>query len=194
MAKEDLDLDVEAAAPAKKSGAMKWIIIGVLGVVLLLGATFGVLYFAGVIGGGEDTEAAAEDEAAADAGHADKSEKGGKAGKGDKGSAKAPLIYLPMEPPFVVNFTASADVRFMQVTLQVAARDQVVIDQVKEHTPAIRNGLVMLFTGQDPAVLNTREGKTVLLKQCLDEVNRVLKEQTGAAGVEGIYFTSFVMQ
>lgn len=196
MAKEDLDLDVEAAAPAKKSGAMKWIIIGVLGLVVLVGATISVLYFAGIIGGGDDTEAVAEDEAAATAEteHADKSKKSGKTGKGDKASAKAPLIYLPMEPPFVVNFTASADVRFMQVTLQVAARDQLVIDQVKEHTPAIRNGLVMLFTGQDPVVLNTREGKEALLKQCLDEVNRVLKEQTGSAGVENVYFTSFVMQ
>lgn len=194
MAKEDLDLDVEAAAPVKKSGAMKWIIIGVLAVSALVGATFGVLYFAGVIGGDEDTAAVAEDEAAADAEEGDKSEKSGKAGKGDKAAAKAPPIYLPMEPPFVVNFTASSDVRFMQVTLQVAARDQVVIDRVKEHTPAIRNGLVMLFTGQDPAVLNTREGKEALLKQCLDEVNKVLKEQTGSAGVENIYFTSFVMQ
>lgn len=194
MAKEDLDLDVEAAAPAKKSGAMKWIIIGVLGLVVLVGATVSVLYFAGIIGAGEDTEAGAEDESAGAAEHAGKPGKGAKASKGDKSSAKAPLIYLPMEPPFVVNFTASADVRFMQVSLQVAARDPALIEQVKEHTPAIRNGLVMLFTGQDPAVLNTREGKESLLKQCLDEVNRVLKEQTGAEGVENVYFTSFVMQ
>ncbi|HEY9199647.1 MAG TPA: flagellar basal body-associated FliL family protein [Gammaproteobacteria bacterium] len=197
MAKEDLDLDVEAAAPVKKSGAMKWIIIGVLGLVVLVGATVGVLYFAGILGGGDDTETAAEAEVAADAEHGDKPEKAGKNGKaakGDKAAAKAPLIYLPMEPPFVVNFTANANVRFMQVSLQVAAREQAVIDQVKEHTPAIRNGLVMLFTGQDPVTLNTREGKEALLKQCLDEVNKVLKEQTGSAGVENVYFTSFVMQ
>ncbi|MBI5041002.1 MAG: hypothetical protein HZB57_07345 [Gammaproteobacteria bacterium] len=64
MAKEDLDLDVEAAAPAKKSGKLKWIIIGVVGLLLLVGATVGVLYFAGVIGGGGD---AAEPEAAEEA-------------------------------------------------------------------------------------------------------------------------------
>ena len=193
MAKEDLDLDVEAAAPVKKSGKLKWIIIGVLGVVLLLGATFGVLYFAGVIGGGDDTAEVAEDEAAAaDAEPADKEGKADK--KGGKAAAKAPPIYHPMEPPFVVNFTAPSEVRFMQVTLQVSARDPAVIERVKEHTPAIRNGLVLLFSGQDPAALNTREGKETLLKQCLDEVNRVLKEQTGSAGVENVYFTSFVMQ
>lgn len=191
MAKEDLDLDVEAAAPAKKTGKLKWIIIGVLGVMVLLGATFGVLYFAGVIGGG-DTAEAADEAAAADAGHGDKQDKAGK--KGDKAAAKAPPIYHPMEPPFIVNFTSPADVRFMQVTLQVSARDPAVIEQVKEHTPAIRNGLVLLFSGQDPTVLNTREGKEALLKQCLDEINRVLKEQTGSAGVENVFFTSFVMQ
>ena len=193
MAKEDLDLDVEAAEPVKKPGKLKWIIIGVLGVVLLLGATFGVLYFAGIIGGGDDAAAVAEDEAAADAEPADKEDKADKKG-GKAAAAKAPPIYHPMEPPFVVNFTAASDVRFMQVTLQVSARDQAVIDRVKEHTPAIRNGLVLLFSGQDPAALNTREGKETLLKQCLDEVNRVLKEQTGSAGVENVYFTSFVMQ
>ena len=195
MAKEDLDLDVEAAAPVKKSGRLKWVIIGVLGLMLLVGASFGALYFAGVIGGG-DSEAVADDEAATDAEHGGKDDKAGKSGKGKsaKGTPKAPPIYHAMEPPFVVNFTATSDVRFMQVSLQVAARDQAIIDGVKEHTPAIRNGLVMLFTGQDPVALNTREGKEKLLKDCLDEVNRVLKEQTGSAGVENVYFTSFVMQ
>lgn len=192
MAKEDLDLDVEAAAPVKKSGKLKWIIIGVLGVVLLLGAIFGVLYFAGILGGGDEVQATADESAAADAEPAGKEDKAGK--KGDKAAAKAPPIYFPMEPPFVVNFTAPSDVRFMQVTLQVSARDQAVIERVKEHTPAIRNGLVLLFSGQDPAALNTREGKVALLKECLDEINRVLKEQTGSTGVENVYFTSFVMQ
>lgn len=191
MAKEDLDLDVEAAEPVKQPGKLKWIVIGVLGVALLLGATFGVLYFAGIIGGEDETAAVVDSEA--DAEQADKEDKADKKG-GKAATVKAPPIYHPMEPPFIVNFTASSDVRFMQVTLQVAARDQAVIDRVKEHTPAIRNGLVLLFSGQDPAALNTREGKETLLKHCLDEVNRVLKEQTGSAGVENVYFTSFVMQ
>ena len=82
----------------------------------------------------------------------------------------------------------------MQVTLQVAARDALVIDRVKEHTPAIRNGLVMLYSSQDPIVLNTRAGKEALLQQSLEEINKVLKEQSGSAGVENVFFTSFVMQ
>lgn len=190
MAKEDLDLDVEAAAPVKKSGGLKMIIIGVVGVLVLTGATLGALYFAGIIGGdaaapvaegapvaGQDGEAAEADAKAVAA-----------------TAVKGPAIYLPMEPAFVVNFGPDADVRFMQINIQVATHDQTVIDNVKTHTPAIRNGLVMLYSSQDPVVLNTRAGKEELLKQTLDEINRVLKQQTGAAGVENVYFTSFVMQ
>ena len=186
MAKEDLDLDVESAEPVKKSGGLKLIIIGVVGLVLLIGASLGVLYFAGVIGGSD--AATVTEDAATDA-------KAGSASKaGAKGGPKTPQIYLPMDPPFVVNFDAAASVRFMQVTLQVAARDPLVIERVTEHTPAIRNGLVMLYSSQDPVALNTRAGKEALLRESLEEINRVLKEQTGSAGVENVYFTSFVMQ
>lgn len=182
MAKADLDLDVEAVQPEQKSGgALKWIIIGVVGLLLLGGATYAALYFAGVVGG-DATEAVAEGETG-DA----------TAATAAKAAPKAPLIYLPMEP-FVVNFDMKADVRFMQVTLQVATRDAAVIERVKEHTPAIRNGLVMLYSSQDPIVLNTRAGKETLLQQSLDEINKVLKGQSGTAGVENVYFTSFVMQ
>ena len=189
MAKEDLDLDVEAAAPAKKSGKLKWIIVGVAG-LLLVGATVGVLYFAGVIGGGGESDPAAAEAAGAEHDEGSKDAKK----KPAVASAKAPIIYQSMEPPLIVNFDGSANVRFMQVTLQVASRDAAVIEMVKEHTPAIRNGLLMLYSSQDPTVLSTRQGKETLLKQSLDEVNRVLKEQTGASGVESVYFTGFVMQ
>lgn len=187
MAQEDLDLDVDGGeAPAKKSGSLKWIIIGVVGLLVVGGATFAALYFAGIIGGSDaPAQVAATDGAKPDA---------GKDKDAAAAVAKAPPVYFPMEPPFVVNFGADADVRFMQITLQVSTRDPAVVERVKEHSPAIRNGLVMLYSSQDPVPLNTREGKEALRKQSLDEVNKVLKEQTGEAGVESVFFTSFVMQ
>jgi len=190
MAKEDLDLDVEAAEPEKKSGGMKMIIIAVVGVPVLIGATLGALYFAGIIGGDESAAPVAESAPAAGA-------EGEAAKPGDKavaGVAKGPMNYLPMEPAFVVNFGADADVRFMQINIQVGSRDSAALENVKVHTPAIRNGLVMLYSSQDPTVLNTRAGKEELLKQTREEINRVLKEQTGTSSIEQVYFTSFVMQ
>lgn len=42
--------------------------------------------------------------------------------------------------------------------------------------------------------LRSREGKEKLREEVLAEVRKVLEEQTGEAGVEQVYFTSFVMQ
>ena len=180
MAQQDLNLDVESAATEKKPSGMRLFLIVTAVTALLGGSTFAALYFTGVIGvwgrvaeqnGGEP----GEQQARAD-------------------ERRRPQIYHPLEPAFVVNFNDESDVRFLQITLQIATRDPAVIEQVKEHAPAIRNNLVMLFSNQDPAVLNTREGKETLRTQTLEEVRNVLEEQTGEGGVENVYFTSFVMQ
>ncbi|WJW74568.1 flagellar basal body-associated FliL family protein [Thiohalobacter sp. IOR34] len=177
---DDLDLDTAGEEEPDKGGSLKWIIIGVLGVVLLVGAILGTLYFAGILGGGEEPPVA---------------EKGdGKAVEKTTAAPKGPMLYLPMDPPFVVNFGADADMRFMQLTLQAADHDPAVLERVKEHAPAIRNSLVMLFSSQSPEALNTREGKEKLRQEALKEVRRVLGELTGQAKLENIYFTSFVMQ
>lgn len=181
MAKEELDLDVEEGAVKKeKSGKMMLVLVAVLVVVLLGGATVATLFFTGVIGGKEEVA----------------STEGGEAGDevAEAEEPRAPQVYYPLEPPFVVNFGEDSDVRFMQIKLQVATRDPAVIDRIKEHSPAIRNNLVMLYSNQDPSTLNTREGKETLRTQTLAEVQKVLEEQTGEGGVENVYFTSFVMQ
>jgi len=181
MAKEELDLDVEEGAVKKEqSGKMILVLVAVLVVVLLGGATVATLYFTGVIGGKEEVASAEGDESGEEQAEAE--------------APKQPQVYHPLDPAFVVNFGEDSDVRFMQIKLQVAARDPVVIDRIREHTPAIRNNLVMLYSNQDPATLNTREGKETLRAQTLEEVQKVLEEQTGEGGVENVYFTSFVMQ
>jgi flagellar FliL protein len=42
--------------------------------------------------------------------------------------------------------------------------------------------------------LNTREGKETLRNQTLAEIQKVMTEETGDAGVDSVFFTSFVMQ
>jgi flagellar FliL protein len=180
MAKEDdLELDSDAEK-APKSGSKLLIIIAA--VVLLLGVSLtATLMLTGVLSGGQ------EDDVAEQAGN------GKKAGKKQK-KAKAPLNYVPMDPPFVVNFNADTDVRFLQITVEVGTRDPDAVELVKEHRPAIRNSLVMLFGNQDPDTLNSREGKETLRSETLAEIQKVMTAETGDAGVDSVFFTSFVMQ
>jgi flagellar protein FliL len=107
---------------------------------------------------------------------------------------KAPPIYLAMDPPLVASFQEEGNIRFLQVTVEVMARDEKIIAEVKNHMPVIRNNLLMMMGGQSLQALTTRDQKEALRQTSLKEVQRILKENTGAPGVEDLYFTSFVVQ
>ena len=108
--------------------------------------------------------------------------------------AKAPASYLPLQPAFVVNLQDDEALRFLQLDVEVMARDAQVIEAVKTHMPRIRNSLLMLFGQQSTAQLVTRADKERLQAQVLAEIQNILKEETGEPGIEAAYFTSFVMQ
>jgi flagellar FliL protein len=196
------DEDDEAAAAPAKSGSKKLLLM-VLAGVLLLGVSIAgtVLVTKSMLGGGATAESADEEESTAKAEHAkpeDKKKKkgdkkGDKKAKGEHGDAK-PAVYLSLEPPFVVNAEGQGNTHYLQVSMDVLARDPAVIETMKKHMPVIRNNLIMLLSSQKQAEVSTREGKEKLRADALAEIQKVLKEQTGEPGVDAVYFTIFVMQ
>ena len=106
-----------------------------------------------------------------------------------------PPIYQTLHPPLVINFRDEVgDAHFMQVTMEVMSRDQAVINLVREHTPAIRNALILLYGQSIYEEVVTREGKERMLSEGLAEIQWVILENTGEQGVEALYFTALVVQ
>jgi flagellar protein FliL len=107
----------------------------------------------------------------------------------------APPLYMALDPPFVVNFEAEQQVRFLQITVQLMSRDPATIEQLKANDPVVRNDLLLLFAGQKYTVIATREGKEALRQQTLTAVRKIVTSAGGKPEkVEAVYFTSFVMQ
>jgi flagellar protein FliL len=107
----------------------------------------------------------------------------------------APALYVALDPPFVVNFEADQQVRFLQVTAQLMSRDPATIELLKTNDPVVRNDLLMLFGGQKYSVVSTREGKEALRTQTLAAVRKIVANAGGKPEkLEAVYFTSFVMQ
>ncbi|MCF6238845.1 MAG: flagellar basal body-associated FliL family protein, partial [Candidatus Marinimicrobia bacterium] len=155
------------------------------GLIGLGGSVAAPLYFAGVFPGME--EASSEESAG--------KEEGKKAKKGkSKKEAKEPPIYLAFEAPFVVNFIDKNQIRYLQINVEVMARDEAVIEGVKAHTPKIINNLLILFSDLDFETITSVAGKQKLRDLALEEIRKILKEETGKNEVEALYFTGFVMQ
>jgi flagellar FliL protein len=106
-----------------------------------------------------------------------------------------PPLYLPLDPPFVVNFQADQLVRFLQVAIEVMSRDQTTLDLLKSNDPVVRNDLLILLANQKYAVIATPEGKEQLRTQALAVIRKDLVQADGdPKRLEAVYFTSFVMQ
>ena len=157
-------------APAKVGGSIGKTLLIALGGVALVGAGI----FASSFFGNQDTSGQSAEEPA---------------------RAVKQALYTSLQPPLVVNFRdSSGDSHYMQVTLEIMARDQKVIDAVKQHSAMVRNSLILLFSGTvDYAALNTREHKEQLLTDALGEVRKVMGER-GVDGIEAVYFTSLIIQ
>jgi flagellar FliL protein len=112
-------------------------------------------------------------------------------GKGEE-AAKA-LVFYAIDPPLVVNFEDGAAVRFLQITMELMARDPKAIESVKNNIPLIRNNLLLLMSNRDYKTLMSREGKEKLRLEALAEVQAVQKKENGP-GIDDLLFTSFVVQ
>ena len=166
-AKKEAAPNVQPIKP-KKKGKLLWIVIAVL-----------------VLGGGAGAWFALKPGPAAERAAADNK----------PASPHAAPIYYKFDPAFVVNFGGEGSARYLQVTVEAMSRDMTVVESLKNFEPAVRNDLVMLYSGQDNATLMTVEGKEKLRAATLAIIRKVLdSEGANGQGLEAVYFTSFVIQ
>ncbi|MFZ5602052.1 MAG: flagellar basal body-associated protein FliL [Pseudomonadota bacterium] len=165
-------------APEKTEGAekpkSKMLLIIIIALVVLL-AGGGVAAFFILSGGDKDDKKEGEGDAEVEVQH-------------------TAAIYFDFKPPFIVNYQWNGRQRYVQISLSVMTRNQAAVDAIQKHMPLIRNNLVMVFSSQDFDMLRTPEGKEAVRKAALEEIQKILTEETGEPGIEQVLFTNFVMQ
>jgi len=179
MAKKPDDLNLGKGQKPEKKGnkGMNKMLIIIIAVVVLLAGGGGAAYF--FLAGGDDESVVAETTAEAPEEAAEEEER--------------EAIYLPLDPAFVVNFEHNGSIRYLQLSLQVMSYEQAVIDKVEANMPAVRNTLILLFSGQNFDELSTLQGKEALRLKVKDAILKVVHFKKGQT-LNDVYFTGFVMQ
>ena len=103
-------------------------------------------------------------------------------------------IYVPLKPPFVVNYGGAGPLKYLKTDISVRVNDVGVANSIRHHLPLIRNNLVMLFSAQTDESLQSQSARDSLRKEALNEVRSVLKMEDQVEGVVDLYFNSFVVQ
>jgi flagellar FliL protein len=91
----------------------------------------------------------------------------------------APPIFVTLEP-FVVNMAGEVQ-HFLQVGIDLRVADGAVSEQIKEHLPEIRNGVLLLLSSKKVEDLASMDQKNRLRDEIREAANKPLGVETPAS-------------
>lgn len=103
-------------------------------------------------------------------------------------------IYIPIKPPFVVNYGGVGRLRYIKAEITLRLDNPAAANSVRHHLPYIRNELVMLFASQSDESIASQEGKELLRQEALQVVRDLIEREDRQKGIVDLYFTSFLIQ
>jgi len=116
----------------------------------------------------------------------------------DEAEAAPQAIYyqFPAKPPIRIDFSrqSNKEVSLLQVEVALMSHDQEIISLAKTNLPMLQHSIRRLLSKQNLASVSTLEGRTALQAKALATINTILKEESGKEGIEGFFFTSFILQ
>ncbi|MEO1576438.1 MAG: flagellar basal body-associated FliL family protein [Pseudomonadota bacterium] len=169
----------------KKPSLVKKLLIPVVLVAISSGATFAGLKFTGML---DPAPAAAQDgaEGTGEGGDDSATAGGNHVGK--------PAHFYTLYPDLLVNFSSDGRPAYLKLSVDIMAHDEGVIAGVEQFQAIIRNNLLSAFQDVEFNSAERTESIEALRELATEEIRSVLKNYHGNANIEGVYFTSFVVQ
>ena len=101
--------------------------------------------------------------------------------------------YYTFPDNFTTNLKGSK--AFLQISVGVSTQyDETVIENVESHQLALRSEVLGTVSEFSVEQIEGKTGRDELAEKIKDAMNERLEELEGFGGVEGVFFTSFVLQ
>lgn len=112
---------------------------------------------------------------------------------GDDEVVEEAIEYLEMKPKFTINLAEPR--KYLRINVQLLVEGDKAIEKVKKHLPALRHGLIMLFSGMSATDMETMEQREQLREAALNVIKKTLeKHARNSDGVRNLFFTEFLVQ
>lgn len=101
--------------------------------------------------------------------------------------------YFEFPEKFTTNLIDSE--KFLQLGLSVSTQyDNSVIENITTHSQALRSEVLSVMGGFSVADVQTKSGRDILTETIMEAMNARLIMLEGFGGIEGVYFSSFIIQ
>jgi flagellar protein FliL len=97
--------------------------------------------------------------------------------------------YIEMKPKFTVNLMEPR--KYIMVNVQLMVEGAANVEKVKKHMPALRNTLIMLYSGLAMADVQTVDQREALRLKTKEEIRSALEKYANSDGFRDVFFTEF---
>ncbi|MCU7802597.1 MAG: flagellar basal body-associated FliL family protein [Candidatus Thiodiazotropha sp. (ex Lucinoma annulata)] len=114
--------------------------------------------------------------------------------KDEKTEEEAPptINYYQVKPSLVANLASGG--KYIRCDIQLMTNDELFLEDLNLHGPAIRHTLLLLLSEQDGKNIKTPDGKEALRKKALSVISKLMQELSGKEGIKALFFTTFFVQ
>ncbi|MCM8854891.1 MAG: flagellar basal body-associated FliL family protein [Candidatus Thiodiazotropha sp.] len=114
--------------------------------------------------------------------------------KDEKTEEEAPptINYYQVKPSLVANLASGG--KYIRCDIQLMTNDELFLEDLNLHGPAIRHTLLLLLSEQDGKNIKTSDGKEALRKKALSVISKLMQELSGKEGIKALFFTTFFVQ
>lgn len=110
--------------------------------------------------------------------------------------AKAKVVYYGFDPDIVTNYvtTGQKSLGYVRVTMELMIKDEKFLPLVEHHEPMILNAIVSVFGKEQEDSIKSLTGREEIRIKILNQLNELMKKETGAAVVQDVLFTKYLYQ
>lgn len=107
---------------------------------------------------------------------------------------KPVYIYFGLEPDIITNYISETNkIGFISVSIEFMLADNKSLGVIEKHEPLIRDKIISLLGQQSPQHLRSLTGREEIRQMIQNEVNSLLKQESGEAVIENLLFTKYLL-
>ncbi|MES9993957.1 MAG: flagellar basal body-associated FliL family protein [Candidatus Thiodiazotropha sp.] len=111
----------------------------------------------------------------------------------EEAEAAPPTIsYYQVKPSLVANLASGG--KYIRCDVQLMTNDDLFLEELNIHGPAIRHVLLLLLSEQDGMDIKSPNGKEALRKKALSTIAELMQELSGKNELKALFFTTFLVQ
>ncbi|WP_417762498.1 flagellar basal body-associated protein FliL [Shewanella sp.] len=101
--------------------------------------------------------------------------------------------YYGFEPEIVTNYISNRKkLGFVRISVELMVKSPDDLVQIEHHDPLLRSAMVEILGNQPEDRIKSLTGREEIRKECYDELNKLLQQETGKSLIVNLLFTSYL--